>query len=73
MVAAQLVIGAGIGWAQVKTFESLGLRLDVERDTDESARVRRGTSARFASEINLDGSVLETGPRQDGSIDPSPT
>src|SRR5580704_467954 len=66
VVAAELVLAAGVGGAEVEVFALAVLVLNAEGEADESARVGRSAGARAAGDFEFDGSVFEVGASDDG-------
>ena len=61
MVASDLVVGACVGGPNVEAFarKSATLRIDAERDPDESAGIARRVGEHSANDIHLDRAVVE--------------
>ena len=59
VIAAQLIIGASVGWTQVKELGSRATVLDAKRQADETAIAGVRSWSRGAGDFDLDGSVFE--------------
>jgi hypothetical protein len=67
MIAAQLIVGAGVGHAQIEAFEARGT-LEMESDADGAAGRVGGAGGRSAGKIEFDGPVFKVrvGENNDG-------
>src|SRR5579864_5774240 len=66
VVAAELVVAAGVGGAEVEVFTLAIFVLNAEGKADESAGVGGSTGARAAGDLEFDGAVFEIRAAEDG-------
>ena len=61
MITAKLVVGAAVGRADIKILEFRTVRLNAERDPDETPRVRGRTLEGRAGHLGFNDSILKIG------------
>jgi len=64
MIAAKLVVGATVGGTDIKIFEFRTVRLNAERNSDKTPRIRRSSLQGSAGNLGFNDSILKIGVRE---------
>jgi hypothetical protein len=64
MIAAKLVVGATVGRSKVEVLEFRTVRLNAERDPDETSRIRGSSLQGSSGHLGFDDTILKIGVRE---------